>query len=90
MLMSVKGYKQTWLLPFLIAHSVPFVLTRQCVESERKCCSGSIQLNRKTHCHGILEAMSINRTKMGRNGHHIRYFCLRKALKLRLLGGGRI
>lgn len=44
------------------------------------------------HSHGILEAKSINITKMGRNGHRVQlcYFCLRKALKHGLQEGGRM
>lgn len=65
---------------------MPVVLTRQYVENERKCFSGSEQLNSETHCHGILEAKSINRTKMGRNGHQITVtlFLSQKSLKARI------
>lgn len=56
----------------------------QYVENESKCFSGCMHWNCKTHCHGILQAKGINRTKMGRNGHQIQLFLSQKSLKAQI------
>lgn len=56
----------------------------QYVENESKCFSGCMHWNCKTHCHGILQAKGINRTKMGRSGHQIQLFLSQKSLKAQI------